>query len=119
MVKKLRTSIQVSGSDVQGDAATVGFTSDAIPFKNNENMTLSFFFSGLTLGGLTPTLSIEESNSTDVDGFRPVKGATDVDLPEFFKNFVVEADYIRIIFNHVGSTGGTIDYVMYKVRKDA
>lgn len=108
MIKE-RTTIKVSGTPVNGDAATVDFTSDAILLKEVWDLTVSFFFDSLAFSGQAPTLTIEESNSRDVDSFIPIVGATDVNLPEFFKNIKTQAEFIRLVYDSQGASGGTIE----------
>ena len=109
MAVKERTTVRVSGTSVNGDNANTSFTSDAIAFSGLWQLTVNFFFDSLAVTGQNPTLTIEESNSTDVDSFVPVEGWTDVDLPEFFKDFKTEAEYIRLVYDRQGATGGTIE----------
>lgn len=109
MIKE-RTTIRVSGTDVNGNAATLDFTSDAIPFREVWQLTINFFFDSLTITGQQPpTLTIEESNSSDIDSFIPIEGWIDVDLPEFFKDFETRAEFIRLVYDSQGATGGTIE----------
>lgn len=109
MIKE-RVTIRVSGTDVNGDSSQVDFTSDAIPFKDVWQLTVNFFFDSLTFTGQQPpTLTIEESNSTDVDSFRPIEGWEDVNLPEFFKDFATRAEFIRLVYSSQGASGGTIE----------
>lgn len=109
MIKE-RTTIRVSGTPVNGNAATLDFTSDPIFLKEVWDFTVSFFFDSLTITGQQPpTLTIEESNSADVDSFIPIQGWTDVNLPEFFKDFKTEAEYIRLVYDSQGATSGTIE----------
>jgi hypothetical protein len=108
MIKE-RTTIRVSGTSVDGDSATVGFTSDAIYFKDVWQLSVNFYFlTALTFTGKSPTLTIEESNDRGAsDSFVPVEGWTDINVPEFFKDFKTTSEYI-LVYNEQGATGGTI-----------
>ncbi len=110
MIKE-RTTVRDSGTglDVNGDAATSDFTSAPIFMQDVWQLTVNFFFASLTFSGQVPTLTIEESNSSDVDSFVAIEGWTDVDLPEFFKDFETRAEYIRLVYDSQGATGGTIE----------
>lgn len=108
MIKE-RTTIRVGGNSVVGDAATVSFTSDTIFFKDVWQLSLNFYFiAPLAFTGQRPTITIEESNDRSAGSFVPIEGATDVIVPEFFKNFKTTSEYIRIVYDAQGATGGTI-----------
>lgn len=109
--KKLSWTTRVTTVSVNGRATTLAFTSDAIPLAGSSSVTINFFFDSLTTSGpnKNPTLTIEESNSTDADSFVAVSGWVDVPLPEFFKDFKSEAEYIRYIYDPEDASGGTIE----------
>lgn len=108
MIKE-KATIRVAGTDVNGDVATADFTSDPLHLAEDWRVTVNFFFASLAVTGTQPTLTIEESNSTDVDSFIPIEGWTDIDLPNFFRDFIAEAEYIRLIYSSNGATAGTIE----------
>lgn len=109
MIKE-RTTIRVSGSDINGDDATVAFTSDVIRFKDVWQLSINFFFNSLTFSGKSPTITIQEGNDdkAPTESFVPIAGWTDVDVPEFFKDFKTTSEFINIVYNPQGATGGTI-----------
>lgn len=99
----------VSGSDVNGDAATSDFTSDAIPMQDRP-WSLVFTFNGLTVTGSYPTLEIQGSNdpSTGANSWDTIYNGGPHTLPNTFKSRYCEYLYIRLVYLSNTATGGTI-----------
>lgn len=112
---KQKTTVRDAGGDVQGRPANADFVSIAIPFQEVNKATFNFWFTSPSITGVQPTITIEESNSTDIDSFTPIFGANLVDLPEFFKNLTVEGLYIRFKYFSNGATSGTINLDLRKI----
>lgn len=112
---KQKTTVRDAGGDIQGRPADTDIVSSAILFEGVNKATFNFWFTSPSITGKTPTITIEESNSTDIDSFTPIFGANLVDLPEFFKNLTVEGLYIRFKYFSNGATSGTINVDLRKI----
>ena len=114
MIKE-RGIIRVSTVNVSGDAATADFTSDAVRVDKFRGITLSFWVDSLTETGQTPNVTIQASNSTDVDSFETIDGANKINIPVAVQNLTVQFDYVRFIYASKSATGGTVAYELRKI----
>ena len=104
MIKE-RIELKVSTTAISGTAATSDATSDAIEFTSN----LSAWTESLSVTGDNPTVSIEVSNSNDVDSFVAITNAENIDLssPAFFESSYSQWRYFRVVYSSEGATAGT------------
>ena len=115
---KNRGIIRVSGTDVTGLPASINFTSDAISMASFKGLTLTFWIDSLSVSGISPTLTVEISGSTDVDSF--VKVVTELDITTIepsvvLEDFSIEVEYVRFIFTSNGASSGNIAYELRKL----
>ncbi len=118
MIKE-RAIIRESGTNVSGSDATDDFTSDAIAIGSFTGITLSFWAGSLLITGKDPTLTVQASNSTDVDSFVDVTGAAQLDITTSegvaLEDFGIEFEYVRFIYLSEGTTQGEIVYQLRKI----
>ena len=103
-------SIRVSGVDQDGTAATAAMTSDAIEFAENNFWSVNIWFTGLTVTGQNPEITIEVSNDADANSFTGLDGAENVTVPEMLYSSFSEWRYWRIVYDPKGATGGTKNF---------
>lgn len=72
--------LKVAGVLQNGTAATSSMTSDAIEFKQNSSWSLSTWFSGLTVSGANPTITIQVSNNSNSSSFTDLEDCIDIDV---------------------------------------
>ena len=109
MIKE-RIELKVSTTAISGTAATSDATSDAIEFTSNSYWSLSAWTESLSVTGDNPTVSIEVSNSNDVDSFVAITNAENIDLssPAFFESSYSQWRYFRVVYSSEGATAGTM-----------
>jgi len=115
MAVKQQISVRAAGTNQNGTLATASMTSDAIEFKENVTWSLNVWFTGLTVTGQSPQITIEVSNDTDINSFRKLTGATNVNVPEYFDSIDSTFKYFRIVYTPKGATGGTKNFDLIQI----
>lgn len=116
MAEPLRITVRdnIGPTPVNGTAATVAFTSDPIPFNENTFWSLNVWFTGLLFAGQVPQVTIEVSNSSDVNSFRYYGTYQNINVPEFFEDNISTFTFWRVVYDPKGATGGTKNFDLIK-----
>jgi len=97
---------EVSGSQVNGDDATVSFTTDAFEFKNSHDWSVQFSKTGVD-GAPVYTIEVtnDSANSSSWDNYDP--NAISLSTDDSFGNHFMEFRFMRIVYVSTGATTGT------------
>lgn len=109
------TGVQVSGSNVSGDSATVDFTSDKIPMPQGA-WSLNAYTDSLTHSGIAPTYTIYVSNDGDSDGLKELDLRSidiDIEAEKFVYKSSFPGQFMVIIYSSNGATGGTVLFKLF------
>lgn len=106
-------SVRQAGTKQNGTAATAAMTSDPIAFKRSGIWSLNCWINALTFtASRPPVVTIEVSETTDVNSFTPLTNATNVVLNDrhYFDNLDSTWKYFRIVYDPRNATGGTKNF---------
>lgn len=101
-----------AGGKINGTAATLDSTTDAIEFKTNTFWSLNCALPSLAVTGSDPTITIEVSNTNVGADFNPLEGALLVDLPDFFEGEFSTWKFFRLVYASNGATAGTKEFTL-------
>ena len=108
-MEKELISVTVGGVDQNGTAATSSMTSEAIEFKSNGFWSINIWFSSLSVTGTNPEVTLQVSNSDDLNSFTDLTDATNIDVAD---NVVIKSEfskwrYFRVVYTPNGATAGS------------
>jgi hypothetical protein len=115
MASKYKIPVKVAGTDVIDYAGDADFTTDAILCENFEGFTLNFWFQVLNGVSPKPRITIQVSNTDNINSFVTYVDVDNIAIPQLFEKSSIGPRYIRFIYDSTDvGVGSVITIDFYK-----
>ena len=104
---------KISGSDISGNDATIGFTTDAVEWCYSHDWSVGMTTSGID-GAATYTIEVSNDNVT---WYEYDANSTDLSVADSFEWDYFGYKYQRLVYTPTGVTVGTIT-ALYTINND-